>query len=178
MAKPRGKGRDCPNFKHGGASRGAHTKEYSAWESMIRRCTMPSQQSYAGYGGRGITVCAAWRADYATFLRDVGPAPSAQHTLDRWPDVNGHYEPANVRWATPKQQANNKRANVRIEYEGRAMTVAEWADETGIKYQTLWARLFVHNWGPRRALEPRPMAERTPREAPDNRAAARAPEVK
>lgn len=63
---------------------------------------------YEHYGGRGITVCERWRESYPAFLADVGRKPSPQHSLDRI-DNDGHYEPGNVRWATAKQQANNRR---------------------------------------------------------------------
>lgn len=139
------------NFKHGAAQRDGHTKEYRAWASMISRCERPSQRSYTSYGGRGISVCPQWRASFETFLSDVGRAPSAAHTIDR-EDVNGNYEPANVRWALGEVQSNNKRTSVRIDYGARCMTLAEWATLLGIKYQTLWARIYVHKWPLDRAL--------------------------
>lgn len=155
--RPRPRGDLCHKHQHGGASRLGYTKEYSAWRAMIARCKYPSQRCYANYGGRGVTVCAQWLASYETFLSDVGVAPSAKHTLER-EDVNGNYEPSNVRWATQKEQANNTRANVLVTMRGRSQTVSEWADETGIKYQTLWARLFVYKWSPEKALTPRQRA--------------------
>ena len=85
------------------------TKEYRAWAGVIRRCTNPRDASWPDYGGRGIAVCARWRANYLDFLADVGRAPSPLHSLDRI-DVNGDYEPTNVRWATAKQQVANRRA--------------------------------------------------------------------
>jgi hypothetical protein len=75
---------------------------------MIQRCENANHNAYKRYGGRGIKVCAQWRDDYQAFLRDVGRRPSPQHSLDRI-DNDGHYAPDNVRWATAKQQANNRR---------------------------------------------------------------------
>ncbi len=75
---------------------------------MIQRCYSPSNTGFMNYGGRGVTVCDAWRWDYEAFLRDVGRKPSDEHSLDRI-DPWGHYEPANVRWATNVEQANNQR---------------------------------------------------------------------
>lgn len=87
---------------------------YTSWRCMIQRVTNPRHPRYAGYGGRGIVITPEWRASYLTFLRDVGPRP-AGHTLDRI-DVDGHYEPGNVRWATALEQRHNQRPKAQ---EGR-----------------------------------------------------------
>lgn len=86
-----------------GASR---EPEFSSWRAMWRRCTDEAYRHYYLYGGRGIRVHPAWQS-YVQFKTDVGSRPPGL-TLDR-KDPNGHYEPGNVRWATPKQQANNRR---------------------------------------------------------------------
>jgi len=82
--------------------------EYYAWARMIQRTENPQATSFRDYGGRGITVCAEWRASFEAFYAYIGPRPSAQHSLDRI-NVNGNYQPGNVRWATAKEQANNRR---------------------------------------------------------------------
>jgi hypothetical protein len=76
---------------------------------MNARCYYPKASEYARYGGRGITVCDRWRESYEAFLADVGRKPSRAHSIDRFPDVDGNYEPGNVRWATAKEQADNRR---------------------------------------------------------------------
>ena len=73
---------------------------------MWIRCTKPSHVRYHRYGGRGIRVCARWE-DFAVFLADVGERPSPTHSLDRI-NNDGNYEPSNVRWATPAEQARNR----------------------------------------------------------------------
>lgn len=75
---------------------------------MKGRCYNPNNGSYRHYGGRGITVFDEWRSDFKAFLACMGPKPSRRHSIDRI-DVDGNHEPGNVRWATPRQQAMNRR---------------------------------------------------------------------
>lgn len=86
----------------------SHRPEYTTYYAMRSRCLTSTHPDYPTYGGRGIGICASWLESFDNFLRDVGEQPTPQHTLDRYPNNNGNYEPGNVRWATPKEQAQNR----------------------------------------------------------------------
>lgn len=114
--------------------------EYGVWVSMIQRCTNPRRAKFKEYGARGITVCDRWLKSFSNFLDDVGPRPSPSHSLDRFPNNDGHYEPGNVRWATAQQQALNQRRNVRITHAGESLTLSQWAKRIGVSQFTLYGR--------------------------------------
>ncbi len=84
---------------------------YHSWLSMRQRCLNPNATGFHNYGGRGIKFCKQWdsfKNFFAEIIAEIGPRPKGK-SLDRYPDNNGDYKPGNVRWATPKQQQNNKR---------------------------------------------------------------------
>lgn len=117
-----------------------NTPEYSAWKAMKHRCLNPRNHVYRLYGGAGITVCERWRK-FEHFIADMGRKPSDKHTLDRYPNQKGNYEPGNCRWATMKEQQNNRSNNRLIEWRGETHTVSEWASILKISYQVIWRRL-------------------------------------
>ncbi len=128
----------CARTLHGQA----RTPEYAAWVSMLDRCRNVNCRDYHNYGGRGISVCERWLT-LENFFADMGPRPSSHHTLDRYPDNNGDYEPSNVRWATMKQQQRNRRNNRMLTHDGRTLCLTEWSQETGICLSTMQSRLAV-----------------------------------
>lgn len=125
------------------AARAVHgmcrSKEYRAWTGMKKRCLNPSTTHYASYGGRGITVHPPWVDSFEAFLSDVGYAPSPKHSLDRI-DVDGNYDPENVRWATPKVQSNNRRVTLSAEFRGADTPLADIARIAGIPYNQVFYR--------------------------------------
>lgn len=114
--------------KHGQTN----SAEYRTWNAMIQRCTNPNRQGYHLYGGRGIKVCDRWRTSFANFLADVGYKPSRLHSLDRYPNKDGDYEPGNVRWATLSEQQRNTSDNHMVTINGRTQCLQAWADESGL----------------------------------------------
>jgi hypothetical protein len=97
--------------------------EYISWIAMRRRCDHKKNINYDRYGGRGIKVCERW-SSYENFLSDMGRKPSNSHSIDRI-DVNGDYEPCNVKWSTPKEQCNNRSNTIYVMYKGNHITLTE-----------------------------------------------------
>lgn len=126
------------------------TPEYRTWQMMRRRCQDKSDASYRNYGGRGIKVCAEW-ASFEAFLRDMGKRPTPRHSIDRI-DNNGHYEPSNCRWATKREQSNNRRSNVVVAAFGKAQNLRQWCDELGLEYDVVRQRVVKLGWAAEKAL--------------------------
>lgn len=106
--------REETNLIHGYTKGGKKGPEYRAWDAIKQRVNNPNNKDYRNYGGRGITLASEWLKDFQAFYNYVGPRPSFEHSLDRI-NVNGNYEPGNVRWATAKEQNLNKRQKVFLE---------------------------------------------------------------
>lgn len=122
----------------------ANRTEYRCYRHMIERCYSKSCKEYKMWGGRGITVCDRWLEKpygFKNFLEDVGPRPRG-YSIDRI-DNNGNYCPENCRWATPKEQANNRRVRKDAPlytFRGETKTLMEWSKVTGISYRRLLDR--------------------------------------
>lgn len=126
---------------------------YAIWQMMNFRCYNPKAKDWHLYGGREgnpVTVCDRWRYSYKTFVADMPPRPSLQHSIDRIDGTKG-YEPGNVRWATATQQARNARTNHWIEFNGDRRTLAEWSQFAGLRYDTFFMRL-KNGWSFEKAL--------------------------
>lgn len=133
-----------------------HTRLYSIWCNIKTRCYDSSSKNYKRYGGRGITMCDEWKESYVLFkewaVNNGFSDDDRTLSIDRI-DVNGNYDPSNCRWATPKVQANNRRNTIIIEAHDETHTLSEWADITGEKYHTLFARIYKLGWDPNKAIQ-------------------------
>jgi len=114
--------------------------EFASWLAMRQRCSNSNTVGWNNYGGRGIKVCHRWQNSFAAFLKDMGPKPSAKHSIDR-KDHDGNYEPDNCRWATKHEQARNCRSNRYVTFRGETLCVSAWAERTGLSANLVRARL-------------------------------------
>lgn len=126
------------------------TRTYRIWSGMKTRCYNESEKCYKDYGAKGITVCDRWLNSFVNFLEDMGEAPEGL-TLDRIDSTKG-YSPENCRWATMREQQNNRSNNRVIEYNGESRTLAEWARILNAPYDCLHARLNKLNWSVEKTL--------------------------
>ena len=125
--------------------------EYGIWGNILYRCINSNSRDYSNYGGRGIRVCDRWINSFENFLADMSYRPSPDHSIDRI-DNDGNYEPGNCRWATAKEQANNKSNNVRYNYKGKDYTEAQIAKEFNINRMTFRQRV-ARGWSIEEAIE-------------------------
>ena len=114
------------------------TPLYRVWRGMISRCTWPKAESWKYYGGKGITVCERWKS-FETFAADMGPRPAGL-TLERR-DSNLGYSPDNCYWATRMEQQNNISRNRFVEWDGKRLSIAQWARVLGLDWRTFERRL-------------------------------------
>lgn len=128
----------------------SHSKEYNAFSHINKRCGNPRCKEYKNYGGRGIQNKFT---SFEHFISTVGLAPSKKHSIDRI-DVNGHYEPGNVQWATPLQQNRNKRNSLLIDFQGKSKLLIEWCQEYKVPYETCRSRIKA-GWSPERIFNTR-----------------------
>ena len=122
-----------PRFKYGNI--------YDVWAAMKQRCNNLNYAQYKDYGGRGIRYCKKWEV-FKNFYADMRESYKKGLTLERI-DTNGNYCKANCKWATRKEQNNNKRKHIMVKYQGKKMTLAQYADLIGANFAVLRNRFYL-----------------------------------
>lgn len=121
------------------------SKEYISYRAMKSRCYSETNQDYALYGGRGISVCDRWLDvdGFFNFIEDMGERPK-NHSLDR-KDSNGNYTPENCKWSTQKEQCRNISTNRIINYKNKDFIMSELCEEYNIDY-VMFRRRLERGW--------------------------------
>ncbi len=136
------------NVTHGASD----TRAYVIWHAMKGRCLNPNNPAYASYGGRGIAICKRWMK-FTNFLADMGQPPDG-HEIERINNAKG-YKLSNCKWATRREQQNNRRANVLLTHDGKTMTIAEWSRFLSFPDKTIRSRIDA-GMSTAEALDPKP----------------------
>ena len=142
------------SLRHGHARHGHESPTWVSWQAMLARCRYLHRDKDHKHVGRGISVCDRWKT-FENFLSDMGPRPVGK-TLDRYPDNNGDYEPNNCRWATPAEQARNRR-NARLSFETATEVAVEML--SGRKAKEVAAEYGCSESLPREILKGRTWAD-------------------
>lgn len=131
------------------------TMIFNEWQGIKQRTGNPNHPDWLRYGGRGITFWPAWSASCESFragvLAECGRLPGPGESIDRIDNSRG-YVPGNIRIATAKKQARNRRSNRPITFNGETLLLVEWSERTGIAHSTIISRLDRYGWSITRAL--------------------------
>lgn len=133
-----------------------NSKLYTIWQNMKHRCNDPKNIMFQYYGGRGIRVCDEWLGGFEQFMEWAMKMGYQEGLSIERIDVNGDYSPANCKWITKKQQYLNRTDSHLLTAFGKTQTIKEWADESGIKYDTIERRVNQYGWDAEDAVTYRP----------------------
>ena len=136
------------SYVHGGGG----TRLYRIWKDMLARCCKESHRGYKDYGGKGVYVCEEWKDNFVNF-RDwsLNNGYSDELSIDRI-DSEREYSPANCRWATLIEQANNTSRNLKFTIDGRTETLANWCRIYNVPYKRVHGRVYAQKWDILKAL--------------------------
>jgi len=104
--------------------------EYSSYRAMLKRCYNKNHEAYNRYAGKNIIVCDYWKESFINFYNDMAPRPSKNHSLERIDNTKGYCK-ENCRWATMKEQGNNRYTNKLLTYNNETLTYAQWSEKLG-----------------------------------------------
>jgi len=122
----------------------AKEQMYNIYWNMVDRCHNSSNPAFPRYGGRGITVCEAWRKSFEVFYRDMGNKPPGM-SIERIKN-DGHYCLDNVKWGTINEQTRNRRSNINISINGESKCLTDWCKTLGLNFHTIKARIRRYSW--------------------------------
>lgn len=149
-------GPENPSYKHGltEISGKKQIDELVIYHGIVNRCTNPRNKGYKNYGARGIEIAPEWLGNggFQRFFEHLGPRPSKQHSVDRYPNNNGNYEPGNVRWATQKEQARNTRQNRLLTHQGITLCAQDWQERLGFTGKNTLRNRLDRGWTIEQAL--------------------------
>lgn len=125
--------------------------EYRIWKAMKSRCYAPSGKDNT-YQKNGVQVCPRWRNSFEAFFEDMGPRPGSDYSIERV-DVYGDYCPENCTWIPLSDQSKNRRFCLVYTINGETHNLKEWSRICGIKYTTVYMRIFRSGWSVEKSLE-------------------------
>lgn len=131
--------------------------EYNSYRAMLKRCYNKNHVAFDRYHGRGISVCERWKKSFVNFYKDMGKRPSIDHTLERIDNTKGYYK-ENCKWATRKEQGNNRRTNIFLTLNGKTMTLTQWSESLGGTRHLVRLRID-RGWDLKRALTTTPKSK-------------------
>lgn len=126
------------------------TRIYKIWCGMIERCTKIGNKNYDKYGARGIKVCAKW-ATFEGFYEDMKDGYDDTLTLERI-NNKGNYEKTNCKWATYKEQADNRRTTIYLTIDGVTKKLMEWSKISGTNPNIIRQRVKAYKWSHKEAV--------------------------
>jgi hypothetical protein len=125
---------------------------YQTWDGIKKRCYQENATGYKNYGGRGIKMCKQWKTSFWQFVEDMGNKPFEASTIDRI-DNSKDYSKDNCVWATKQQQAQNRRNNIYINYNGKTHTLYSICKELNITHSTTYWRLKKSKLDPQKYFD-------------------------
>ena len=118
----------------------SRTPTYKSWIKMKERCLNEKHVHYGSYGAIGIGIYERWATSFEAFFADLGERPSKKHSLDRINNNLG-YQPGNCKWSTKREQSNNRKNSVYIEFSGVRKPISEWARDLGVPHHRIHNRI-------------------------------------
>lgn len=158
LRNEKARARTIERNKIDGASHPKHgmstSRLYKTYHAMMKRCYLKTATGYDHYGGRGISVCEAWRSGFEVFAAWANENGYQDNLSIERKDVNGDYCPENCKFATYKEQSNNTRSNHLLTAFGETKTLAQWYEDERcvVDYQTLRCRIAYYGWQPEESL--------------------------